>query len=123
MLLETLLGRCVSGCLHNKHSGQSAMNHFLLDVPKDNSENDIGRYGTTATNYIISKLFSRDANPAHYRAQIFGGAEVLKTGKRDFEVGQRNISIARECLRYFRIPLFRMEVGGNRGRRIVYNTQ
>ena len=56
ILIETLVGSCVSVCLYNIRNGTAAMNHFLQDHPKSTSDDDIGYYGSTSTVHIIEKL-------------------------------------------------------------------
>ena len=121
MILETIVGSCVAVCLFNRKNSFAAMNHFLLDAPSNPHEMDIGRYGTTSTEYILNKLFAMDPHPTHYQGQIFGGAAVLKNSAAD-DVGERNIAIAMEILAARHIKVIHSEIGGSRGRRIKFNT-
>lgn len=120
--IDTLLGSCVSVCLYNIKNGYAAMNHFLLDRPKDDLNPDIGRYGITSTDHIINTLMSVDNNQYNYRAQIFGGAAVVDalTGCRD--IGGRNMLVAQEVLDSYRIRIIKKDVGGTCGRRIKFDT-
>ena len=122
-VLETLVGSCVCVCLYNTKTGHAAMNHFLQDHPPKNTHSDIGQYGNTATLYIIKALMKSDPLPSHYSAQIFGGAAVIKTTSEEFNIGKKNIDIARKTLAANRIRITREEVGGNRGRRVVFDTE
>lgn len=122
-VLETLVGSCVCVCLYNTKTGHAAMNHFLQDQPPKNTVSDIGRYGTTAMLHIIKALMKIDPAPSHYQAQIFGGAAVIKTIRKEYNIGQKNIDIARKTLATHRIRITREEVGGNRGRRIIFDTE
>ena len=121
LIIETLVGSCVSVCLYNTKTGQAAMNHFLHDVPRGENICDIGQYGSSATEYIIRALMRFDPNSSHYRAQIFGGAAVIKNCNEQ-NVGQKNIDIARKILNDNCISIIREETGGRRGRRIKFDT-
>ena len=121
-VVETLVGSCVTVCLYNKKTGHAAMNHFLQDRPASETGCDIGRYGTTATEYIINTLMKLDPEPGHYRAQIFGGANVVKTTSDKASIGQVNSDTARKLLVDHRIRIIREEVGGARGRRVRFDT-
>lgn len=121
MILETIVGSCVAVCLFNRKNSFSAMNHFLLDASANPHEMDIGRYGNTATEYILNKLFAADPCPTHYQAQVFGGAAVFKNSTGD-DVGEKNIAIAIEMLAARHIKVIHTEIGGNRGRRIKFDT-
>jgi chemotaxis protein CheD len=121
-VIETLVGSCVSVCLYNTKTGQAAMNHFLQDQPAIETDCDIGHYGSTATEYIIQALLESDPVPGHYRAQVFGGAAVIKTNSKRYNIGQNNIEVAKKILTVHRIRITREEVGGTRGRRIKFDT-
>jgi chemotaxis receptor (MCP) glutamine deamidase CheD len=120
--IDTLLGSCVSVCLYNSKNGFAAMNHFLLDRPTDEQTTDIGRYGKTSTDQIISTLMSVDDNPFNYRAQIFGGAAVVDALIDSRNIGGRNMLVAQEVLDSYRIRVIKKDVGGTRGRRIKFDT-
>ena len=122
MSIDTLLGSCVSVCLYNRSNGCAAMNHFLLDRPTDEQTTDIGRYGTTSTEHIISTLMAVDDNPFHYRAQIFGGGAVVDALEGSHNIGGRNILIAHEVLDSYKIRIIKKDIGGARGRRIKFDT-
>ncbi|MCP4607095.1 MAG: response regulator [Planctomycetes bacterium] len=122
MSIDTLLGSCVSVCLYNSKNGFAAMNHFLLDRPNEEDTTDIGRYGNTSTDHIISTLMSVDENPFNYRAQIFGGAAVVDVLTDSRKIGGRNMLVAQEVLDSYRIRVTKKDVGGTRGRRIKFDT-
>jgi chemotaxis protein CheD len=120
---ETLVGSCVTVCLYNAKGGFGAMNHFLRDRPRDESNADIGTFGTTATRYIIDALMRIDNDPRHYQASVFGGAAVLRTPEGDGKIGRTNVAAAIEALDEVGIRVVRKEIGGSRGRRVKFNTQ
>ena len=122
-LIETLVGSCVSVCLYNTKTPHAAMNHFLLDKPATKTNPDIGRYGSTATEHIIKALMKFDPNPKNYRAEIFGGAAVIKTSSDENIIGQKNIDIARRILNNHQIRIIKEDTAGKKGRRIKFNTE
>ena len=122
MILETLVGSCVSVCLYNRVNSLAAMNHFLLDRSSDPYETDIGRFGWTSTEYVLKKLFSCDPCPSHYQARVYGGAAVLKTVSGEANVGSKNIDVAMGILTANNIRVIHTEIGGDRGRRIEFYT-
>ncbi len=121
-VVETLVGSCVTVCLFNIKTGHAAMNHFLQAHPASQNVHEIGKYGTMATEYIINTLMKIDPVPSHYRAQIFGGAAVLKITSDNTCIGGKNSDTARKILANHHITIIREEVGGTRGRRVRFDT-
>jgi two-component system, chemotaxis family, protein-glutamate methylesterase/glutaminase len=120
-LYRTVLGSCVSVCLHNARRGIAAMNHFMLPTA-DKRTDDVGRYGDTATDRIIKTLMAIDRDPSHYRAQIFGGGAVLGVLGSGAHIGDRNIEIACSVVEAAGIPIENQDVGGTLGRRLDFDT-
>ncbi len=120
--IETLVGSCVSVCLYNIKNGQAAMNHFLRASDEGKPNCDIGEYGSLSTDHIIKSLLEIDGDVSHYRAQVFGGAAVLKTQSQAYSIGEKNIDIAMEVLGHYRIRVINKDVGGTRGRNIIFDT-
>jgi len=121
VIAETLVGSCVAVCLYNYKGGFGAMNHFLMDRPKNPADADIGWYGVTSTRHMIDMVLEIDSALTHYRAGVFGGAAVLDIADANSGVGAANVKMALEVLRSAHIQVARQEVGGTRGRRIRFN--
>ncbi len=123
MILDTLLGSCVSICLHNKSNGSASMNHFLLATGEGyKMKHEPGKYGLTSCARIIQTLMNIDNNSSHYTAQIFGGAQVNDhLGFRN-SIGDKNVEIAEEILKKNRIRISNRNVGGLKGRKISFDT-
>jgi two-component system chemotaxis response regulator CheB len=119
--LATLLGSCVSVCLSNTSQRTAGMNHYML--PESAGGPDPGRYGDTSIRQLVKTLFALDSNPRHYRARIYGGGNVIGHLGALGDIGTRNIEIARRLLAEFGLGIEHEEVGGNKGRRIDFNTQ
>jgi chemotaxis protein CheD len=123
VIAETLVGSCVAVCLYNYKQGFGAMNHFLMDRLDDPPESEIGRYGISSTRLIVRAVLRIDPEPTHYRAGVFGGGVVLKTANDSLHIGPGNVQAAQEVLHEAHIRIAHQEVGGERGRRIKFNTQ
>ena len=67
--------------------------------------------------------FLVSTQPARLRAKVFGGA-TAPGGTADLrEIARQNIRFIHEQLAARRIPIQREDVGGDRGRKIVYYTE
>jgi chemotaxis protein CheD len=120
-LISTVLGSCVSVCLWDKVRNIGAMNHYLLPGTEADSADDANR-GLTSTGMLIRSLQNRKVNVKHLEAKVFGGCNSLYVGNDLFKVGERNITVALDVLKSHDIVVTAQHVGGNAGRKIVFNT-
>ena len=121
-VIETLVGSCVAVCLYNTANGSAAMNHFLRSDPGEKTDFNLGEYGSTSTEYIIKALMEKDPDSNHYRAQVFGGGAVIKSKSSVYNIGLHNIDAALKTLAAYRIRVTNKDVGGERGRRVTFDT-
>jgi chemotaxis protein CheD len=119
MIISTVLGSSVSVCLHDRKRKTGGMNHFLLPSIHDRGKTT-ARYGNVATLALIRMMLNSGSKIKHLDAQVFGGALDPKTSTRD--VGRENILLARQILAKQRVKIVSEDVGGQRGRKIVFNT-
>ncbi len=55
-------------------------------------------------------------------AQIFGGAHPSGAASEVVEIGNRNLAVGRQVLSRCRVRVVSEDVGGTKGRKLVYNT-
>lgn len=120
-MISTVLGSCVSVCLWDKERGIAGMNHYLLPgTPEDDAGNS--NRGLTSIRMLIRSMINRRSNLDSVEAKVFGGCNSLYRNNDLFRVGERNVSIALEVLREYNIHITAQHVGGQHGRKIVFNT-
>ncbi len=121
--VTTILGSCVSVCLWDPLTKIGGINHFLL--PTDIGD-DLGsslRFGNLAVRELIEELLDLGVEPHQLRAKLFGGACVLEAFRsRENHLGTKNVKIAREVLDAADIPIIGHDVGGDRGRKLIFHT-
>ena len=66
-------------------------------------------------------MLSNGSEKRHLIAKVFGGAGVL-IDMVQFNIGLRNIEIAKKMLSEVSIPIIASHTGGNSGRKIIFNT-
>lgn len=115
-VLTTVLGSCISACIHDPVTGVGGMNHFLLP-DGDASGRDALRYGVHAMELLINELLKRGGARERFEAKLFGGANVLAGMS---GVGSRNAQFARNFLENEGIRLAGGDTGGVHARRIQY---
>jgi chemotaxis protein CheD len=120
--VTTILGSCVAVCIWEPPSKIGGINHFLLPVHGGDGPVS-ARFGDLAIGALIERLLALGCRGRNLRAKIFGGACVLKAFEvRENHLGQRNVAVAEECLRTAGIPLIDRDVGGKRGRKLIFQT-
>jgi len=125
--ITTLLGSCVSVCLYSTEDMVGAMSHSVLpgSLHFGNVPDDV-RYVENAVDRMLNELKGMGVRTEGVRAKVFGGAEMFRTSDREVRlariVGDGNTRAAKECLRSRGINIVSECVGGNAGRKLVFNT-
>ena len=120
--ISTLLGSCVSVCLHDTRNKWGGLNHYMLPERNDGTMSP-GKYGDFAISSLIKVACNVGSQPSDLVASVFGGGAVTghlgsmeSTGV--MNIGQQNIELAHRLLAENRIRIVREDVGGTRGRKI-----
>lgn len=117
--IVTILGSCVAVCLWDPVLKIGGINHFML--PLWNGQGLASpRYGNIAIEKLLEKMIMMGSSKANIKAKIFGGGEVLETESISFNIGLRNIELARKVLSEENIPIISSSVGGKFGRKILF---
>jgi chemotaxis protein CheD len=118
--LTTILGSCVSVCLFDADFQVAGLNHFLLPHTPATSETST-RYGDVAMDVLVGRLLALGATRQRLVAKLFGGANVLHAFADDARhIGAANVELARALLARQNIPIGAEDVGGTRGRKLVF---
>ncbi len=122
-VLYTVVGSCIATCIYDAERKVGGMNHFLLPGmvhPDEMLSCDVGRYGMYAMELLIGELIKLGARRKELKAKLFGGGKVLKFRTDDGDVTTSNIRFARKFLELEGIPTVNEDVGGNKGRKIMF---
>jgi chemotaxis protein CheD len=120
--VTTILGSCVSVCLWDPCSKIGGINHFLLPVDAGDDQASL-RFGNLAVRELIEEVLAICGTQTRLQAKLFGGACVLEAFRsRQNHLGTKNVQIAREVLEMADIPIIGEDVGGDRGRKLIFHT-
>lgn len=120
-IVTTILGSCVSVCLWDSTMHIGGINHYML--PLWNGEGlPCPRYGNIAVMKLIEKMLNLGSQKKDLLAKIFGGGDLINSASGLLNIGERNIILASDILKAEKIPIFSCDVGGKKGRKIVFNT-
>lgn len=125
-IIYTVLGSCVSVCIHCPKLHTGAMCHSVMPEGHNYPKEDISRFVDTSVHYMVDILTDGEKTcPApHLQAKIFGGANVLPVLNNDrraaASIGTQNIEAARQALAKNRVRITVEKVGGNEGCKLFY---
>lgn len=120
-LISTVLGSCVAACMFDPQAGIGGMNHFMLPHDEEGEWGGVSlslRYGNHAMETLINDLLKAGASKPNLVCKFFGGGNVMNTMK---GVGDQNADFAREFARSEKLNVAAFDLGGTRGRRIVFD--
>lgn len=118
--IQTVLGSCVAVCLHDPIGKVGGMNHYMLPVWKGDGLAS-PRFGDVSIEKLIEKMMALGSDKKNLVAKVFGGAEQYTDGS-VYEIGKRNIEIAKDILGDHNISIVSSSTGGDRGRKILFHT-
>lgn len=124
VVVETILGSCVSVCLFAPNLGIGAVNHAVLPENPDVVQWDkVGHYMESSLLFLLSRLQAYGVPFPELLAKIVGGAQVLAM-RQDLpailNIGLCNTKNALEILAQRGIPVVTQTTGGVQGRKIRF---
>lgn len=116
-LISTVLGSCVSICLWNQKKKFGGMIHYIY--PKNHKNEGNGKFGNIACPHLIKLMLDLGSEKSDLIAHVIGGAKnpILKSN-----IGQKNIEMAEKILNKHGLKISIWDVGGETGRKLVFNT-
>jgi chemotaxis protein CheD len=123
--VTTILGSCVAVCLWDPAARLGGINHFLLPSVTEGSHASSPRFGNVAVGQLVERVLALGARREGLQAKIFGGAcviEAFQNRQVDDHLGHKNVEVAQTLLREARIPVVAEDVGGRRGRKVIFHT-
>lgn len=116
--IVTVLGSCVAVCLWDPATRVGGVNHFLL--PHHVERERSARFGTVAVPQLVEAVVRAGASRSGLVAKVFGGACVLGSVRQARRLGEENAALALRLLDEAGIPVLDRDVGGERGRKLVF---
>ena len=118
-LIYTVMGSAVTVCLWDRKNHFGGVAHF--QYPKtSNKDEATPRYGNVALLTLINLMKKDGADHSYLEAQIFGGGDPVPTSEET--LGKQNAAMARRILIRQGIPITSEDVGGIKGRKLVFKT-
>lgn len=120
--VTTILGSCVAVCLWDSSARIGGINHYLLPYLSGDGVAS-PRFGDISIRELLVKVIAIGCDRRRLQAKLFGGACVLEAFRvRKNHLGSQNVRAARELLAAEAIPVIGEDVGGHRGRKLIFTT-
>ena len=118
-IVSTVLGSCVSVCIYDSVRNTGGMNHF--QNPKTTTpENSTARFGNISTMALVNIMIKGGSKTENLEAQIIGGSFNPEFSKKD--IGKKNIKEAKKVLKKKKVKIVSEDIGGTKGRKVIFNT-
>ena len=125
-LITLGLGSCVGVSLYDPVVKVGGLLHVMLpDSTQFNNVTKPAKFADLGIPLMIKSMQLTGAVVGRLQAKLVGGAQMFSglDDKLTLNIGQRNTEKSREILKKLGIPVLSEEVGGNRGRTVILDTQ
>jgi len=123
--VRTVLGSCVSACIHDPVHGVGGMNHFMLPAPAEGGSDNwaadpgrLARYGSDAMEQLIEAVLKAGGRRPDLQVKVFGGGRVLPQMS---DVGQCNIEFVRGYIAQAGLQLLAEDLGDVYPRQVQFH--
>lgn len=120
--VSTVLGSCVSVCLFDESRCIAGINHYMLPHPHEGRQGDVGRFGELSIPELLDRMKRLGATAGQMTAKVFGGARMLAQFSNFSGISEANVEVAMNLLKRYQIRIVATDVGGTRGRKIMFRT-
>ncbi len=124
-LITLGLGSCVGVVLYDSVAKVGGLLHIMLpDSTQFNNVTKPAKFADTGIPLMIDHIKRQGGNPHRLTAKLAGGAQMFSGLDEKFvlNIGQRNAAMVREILHKIGIRVLAEELGGNRGRTMIFDT-
>jgi chemotaxis protein CheD len=130
-MVTTVLGSCLGVTMHVPKMGIGTICHAFLPDSSDcrsshTPEPQICRFVDTALQNMLETMDKIGVPRRELVIKMFGGSSgmaVRNVENTTYDIGRRNIAMARKLLKFARLDIQVEDVGGQRGRKLLFNTQ
>lgn len=130
-VVTTVLGSCLAVTINAPRFGFGTICHaFLPDsseaMRRGAEEPQVCRYVDTALQNMLETMDKMGVPRRELIVKMFGGASgiaVAGMAKSSYNIGRRNVEMAKKLLKFARLDIQVENVGGSQGRKLMFHTQ
>jgi len=124
-LITVGLGSCVGIAIYDKSLALGGLAHIML--PDSNQFNKVTneiKFADLAIPILVQNMLKKGAKLRNMRAKIAGGASMFNFADKSIimDIGSRNGIAVRNALKVLSIPIIAEDIGGNKGRTLIFDT-
>lgn len=119
------LGSCIGIALYDKFNGIGGLLHIMLpDSTQFSNITNPLKFADLGIPILIKKMELKGANKRNIKAKLAGGASMFNFTDKNMvmDIGNRNGIAVKKVLNEFSIPVVAEDIGGNKGRTMIFHT-
>jgi chemotaxis protein CheD len=119
------LGSCIGIAIFDKNRNLGGLAHIMLpDSTQFVKMTNPLKFANLAIPLMVDELVKGGASRYNLTAKIAGGAAMFNFSdkKINMDIGYRNSLAVKETLSRLKVPILSMDIGGNKGRTIIFDT-
>jgi chemotaxis protein CheD len=119
------LGSCIGIAIYDRMKGVGGLAHIMLpDSTQFNNVSNPLKFADLAVPLLIERLERLGASRRNLKAKIAGGASMFNFSDKSMimDIGNRNGIAVKNALKKYSIPILAEDVGGNKGRTMIFDT-
>ena len=119
------LGSCIGIAIYDRSKNLGGLAHIMLpDSTQFVKKTNPLKFANLAVEIMVEDLIRGGASRNNLTAKIAGGASMFNFSDKavNMDIGYRNGLAVKEILSQLRVPLLSMDIGGNKGRTIIFDT-
>ena len=124
-LITVGLGSCVGIAIYDKLSGIGGLAHIMLpDSSQFNKITNEIKFADLAIPILVEDMIKKGAKLRNMNAKIAGGASMFNFSDKSIimDIGSRNGIAVKTALKILTIPIVAEDIGGNKGRTLIFDT-
>ena len=124
-LITVGLGSCVGIAIYDKAIGIGGLAHIMLpDSSQFNKITNEIKFADLAIPILVEDMIKKGAKLKNMRAKIAGGASMFNFPDKSIimDIGNRNGIAVKNALKILSIPILAEDIGGNKGRTLIFDT-
>lgn len=124
-LITVGLGSCVGIAIYDKGIGVGGVAHIMLpDSSQFSKITNVIKFADLAIPILVEDMIKKGAKLRNMRAKIAGGASMFNFSDKSIimDIGNRNSIAVKNALKILSIPIVAEDIGGNKGRTLIFDT-